>query len=168
MTRTTKERMEALLDRVLDAEARAEAAEDALENSRENQARSAEWTTYAPRETKSRADLPDTRLQIQWERVTETEWRAVYSLVRRHYVDGLLMHTIGCTRVSGGEFDHGKALDKPFRDGVHILWDMVELRLPGFVLGPEGNWRQLHLSGPNAESLPKPVEDALRRAGGGA
>ena len=97
-------------------------------------------------DTKAAAEenLPVPRLQLVW---NETEWHdetfCWYQLVlnrgsvgdARQGPDGTIKITLGTTKTSGSPIDeYTNELTTPFRDGAHILWDMENLGLPGFVV----------------------------------
>lgn len=113
-------------------------------------------------------DLPATRLEMRWRPITEAERRdgddypytvvCDYDLVLELdeldirgevYADDELVERKRETRVSlGGTRSTGTVetrlnlqrgeIQTPFRDGAHILWDQMKLRLPAYVV--VGEW----------------------------
>jgi hypothetical protein len=148
-----------------------------LEREDEEEAYHDEWTwrhIRLLRGEQAMPELPVPRLEIRWRAIgTGTTRIADYGLVYRFYGDDELRFVpISSTRCSGGRPDtddptaRDRALQGPFRDGVHILADMVALGLPGFVVSEYGESRQLAL-GP-IEDLPPALRELVLAKQGGA
>jgi hypothetical protein len=93
------------------------------------------WTRHQRHD--SDGGLPVPRLELRWEPIDERgyNWRALYSLVHRHFLGHYVTVPMGETRVGGmREPLRDGEVDLPFRDGVHIKHDMRELNVPGFAI----------------------------------
>lgn len=100
------------------------------------------WTKHSKSEEKE--GLPVPRLEIRWRKEDGDgyNWVAAYNLVYRHYLGDVMAVPLGATKVGGQRsptFDYvtmteSSKVETPFRDGVHIMHDMRELRLPGFAV----------------------------------
>jgi hypothetical protein len=77
--------------------------------------------------------LPVPRLEIRYQPLNG-EVFALYSLVYRHLMGDILAVSLGGTVCGGARVTDPEYLELPFRDGAHIINDMWELRLPGFVV----------------------------------
>lgn len=98
-------------------------------------------------------ELPLPRLQLTWKQTDAREWNCSYDFlipisggdIRNDGPEGevnggpgFVAAHIGdttCTR-SRHPFD-GSALDTPFRDGAHAMWDSARLGVPAFVVCDE-------------------------------
>ena len=78
--------------------------------------------------------LPVPRLEIRWIRQSDVTATAHYGLVYRHLCDNLVWSSIGTTRVSGPENKDQDLTNAPYRDGSHILNEMLTLCLPAYVV----------------------------------
>lgn len=87
-----------------------------------------------------RERLPVPRLEIRWRRVEQDaryNWEAWYCLVYRHLLGEILFVPLGREKVWRGAKQplvEGGVVDTPFRNGAHILYDMLNLNLPGYVV----------------------------------
>lgn len=134
------ERLEGLLDE-RDAEIKSlkgklREAEETLEN---------DWSQWGQHfKSDESHGLPVPRLEVRWKKCGDSwyERTAVYSLVRQWFVNEPPMAVpLSSTRCSGGNgrrpLNFDGTVDLPYRDGAHIYWDMMNLRLPAFAICEE-------------------------------
>jgi len=88
------------------------------------------------------SELPVPRLEIKLT-VDDDGFKKTwdYGLIYRHTIGNLIFIPIGGTKLSGGyaitesEFNEESIYNElPFRDGVHIRRDMIQLNLPAFAV----------------------------------
>ena len=78
--------------------------------------------------------LPVPRLEIAWAKTGPDKWVANYYLVKRGIDGGLELTVLGKTKRTGSSPLYADGtIEPPFREEAHIAYDMLELRLPGFV-----------------------------------
>lgn len=75
------------------------------------------------------------RLELRWDDPTADERVCIYSLVYRHLLGDLVRVPLGRTKQTGRPGCPTNIENWiPFRDGAHFRHDVIELRLPGFVV----------------------------------
>ncbi|KAF6630537.1 hypothetical protein H6F38_13985 [Paenibacillus sp. EKM208P] len=80
------------------------------------------------------------RLQIKCVNISSdyriTEWK--YELVYKHFDNDIAYVSLGSTKRETGRteipLNEDGTLDLPFRDGVHIKHDAIQLNLPAFAI----------------------------------
>lgn len=95
-----------------------------------------EWSRH--KSLKENPDnLPVPRLEMRWEQLSDDGYiqRWSYCLIYRHTLGHLIAVPLGETRTQGGRGEppiHAGKLQTPFRDGVHICNDTMQLGIPAF------------------------------------
>lgn len=96
--------------------------------------------------------LPVPRIELRWSVTGRSEATALLVLVYRHLLDHHEGVVLGQTRCNGGSYDeerldgkpafhayHGKGLETPFRDGVHMAHNAKHLGLRAFITTEAGD-----------------------------
>lgn len=79
--------------------------------------------------------LPVPRLEMNYRFEGDYTVIADYGLVYKHFLGQLVFMPFGSTRIGGGRYgDTQRVMELPFREGVHILSDMAQLNLPGYMV----------------------------------
>lgn len=81
--------------------------------------------------------MPLPRLEIRY-RPLANDVFADYRMVYRHLLGDILSVSMGGTVCGGKSVHDPDYMELPFRDGSHIINDMWELRMPGFVVSQSG------------------------------
>lgn len=82
--------------------------------------------------------LPVPRLQITYETIDRdndgytAKW--LYSLIYKHTLGDVIQIPLGCTRTDGYGEKLPRVGELPYRDGVHIRRDMIQLNLPAYSI----------------------------------
>jgi hypothetical protein len=80
-------------------------------------------------------DLPTPRLEIRLHYLNDFSYTWMYALVYKHFLGHSVHVPLGETQVSGSYRPGANPKDRmPFRDGVHIKYDMKHLGLRAFVI----------------------------------
>ena len=112
--------------------------ENELEELRDTSKRDQLWTTHLIDKEANTGGLPVPRLELVWEKMRQPEdgyaWYCRYDLVKNHLVGEINRIPLGGTRASGYHDGMNGTVGTPFRDGAHILFDAIELRLPAYAI----------------------------------
>lgn len=88
------------------------------------------WRQFRTLSDDENLGLPIPRLEIRHRKVSPYTTFVDYGIVYRHLLGEIMFVPLSCTKTSG----YTEPLQTPFRDGAHILNDMFELNLRGFVV----------------------------------
>ena len=131
----TQKRLEQLLDQ---KDERIEELETELQKLTDES--ESDWKWARRKTLKGNPDnLPVPRLEMRWHQESDDGYlqRYDYALIYRHTLGHLVAVPLGQTKTQGGNgkppIYNGK-LHTPFRDGVHICNDSLQLGIPAFCI----------------------------------
>jgi hypothetical protein len=104
--------------------------------------------------------LPIPRLEIRHRKTSKYTTFMDYGIVYRHLLGEITFVPLSCTKTSGHTDTDRELLRVPFRDGAHILSDMYELKLRGFVV-EDDKFRELSLL--DLDKLPTALANRITR-----
>lgn len=92
------------------------------------------WRRHRKMKEADNMGLPVPRLEIRYHHMPGEGMGAHYSLVYEHFLGHLAQIPLGLTICGGTRTSEPGYVDLPFREGAHIISDMLELRLPGYLI----------------------------------
>lgn len=120
----------------------------------QNEVRTFLRVRYDPEPCRIPSSVPAPRLQLRWQDGEETicHYELVFPLrdadIRNEANTGYAVIELGRTTSRGGgavrPWERNPPKERmPYRDGAHASWDAKELRLPVFVIAPDGTFAKI-------------------------